>query len=60
MRAGLHPSGQLESYSHPPGNPLPIPSQRNMLYERPGYKAEQALDGWAKVFAFLKKHLVAS
>jgi carboxymethylenebutenolidase len=29
-------------------------------YERPGYKAEQALDGWAKVFAFLNKHLAVS
>jgi carboxymethylenebutenolidase len=28
-------------------------------YERPGYKAEPALDGWSKLFAFLNKHLAA-
>jgi hypothetical protein len=24
---------------------------------RPAYRAEQALDGWSKVFAFYRKHL---
>jgi carboxymethylenebutenolidase len=28
-------------------------------YDRPMYRIEQALDGWQKVFAFLKKHLAA-
>ena len=28
-------------------------------YDRPAYRIEQALDGWKKVFAFLKKHLSA-
>lgn len=26
-------------------------------YDRPAYRAEQAVDGWAKVFAFFAKHL---
>ena len=26
-------------------------------WERPAYRPEQAADGWAKVFAFLKKHV---
>jgi carboxymethylenebutenolidase len=28
-------------------------------YDRPMYRVEQALDGWAKVWAFLEKHLAA-
>jgi len=28
-------------------------------YDRPAYRAEQAMDGWAKVFAFFQKHLGA-
>jgi carboxymethylenebutenolidase len=28
-------------------------------YDRPMYRIEQALDGWQKVFAFLRKHLSA-
>ena len=28
-------------------------------YDRPAYRAEQAVDGWAKVFAFFAKHLSA-
>ena len=28
-------------------------------YARVAYRAEQAADGWAKVFAFYKKHLGA-
>jgi len=28
-------------------------------YDRPMYRIEQALDGWQKVFAFLRKHLAA-
>jgi carboxymethylenebutenolidase len=28
-------------------------------YDRPAYRIEQAIDGWQKVFAFLKKHLTA-
>ena len=27
---------------------------------RPAYRAEQALDGWSKVFAFFDKHLATS
>jgi carboxymethylenebutenolidase len=26
-------------------------------YDRPNYRAEQAVDGWKKIFAFLEKHL---
>jgi carboxymethylenebutenolidase len=26
-------------------------------YDRPSYRQEQAIDGWAKVFAFMEKHL---
>ena len=26
-------------------------------YDRAAYRAEQAVDGWSKVFAFLEKHL---
>ncbi len=26
-------------------------------YDRPAYRAEQAVDGWAKVFSFLERHL---
>ena len=26
-------------------------------YDRPAYRAEQAMDGWAKIFAFFAKHL---
>lgn len=26
-------------------------------YDRPAYRQEQAVDGWKKIFAFLKKHL---
>jgi carboxymethylenebutenolidase len=26
-------------------------------YDRPAYRAEQAVDGWAKTFAFFAKHL---
>ncbi len=28
-------------------------------YDRPMYRIEPALDGWQKVFAFLRKHLAA-
>ena len=28
-------------------------------YDRPMYRIEQAVDGWQKVFAFLRKHLAA-
>ena len=28
-------------------------------YDRPAYRAEQAVDGWSKVFAFFAKHLAA-
>ena len=28
-------------------------------YDRPAYRAEQAMDGWAKVFAFFAKHLAS-
>jgi carboxymethylenebutenolidase len=28
-------------------------------YDRPMYRLEQALDGWQKVFAFLRQHLAA-
>ena len=28
-------------------------------YDRPAYRTEQAVDGWAKVFAFFEKHLRA-
>ncbi len=28
-------------------------------YDRPAYRAEQAMDGWAKVFAFFREHLGA-
>ena len=26
-------------------------------YHRPGYRQEQAVDGWGKVFAFFETHL---
>ena len=28
-------------------------------YDRPMYRAEQAVDGWSKIFAFFAKHLAA-